>query len=132
MFDYEGSRSEFLKILAEMGEEPAFVNRARASQIALELLLQHCSVHREELLEWPRRHFATLRRLIASKWGRLDHFLTDANVEAVFATLELQLPAIPTAAPSLLTTDRSALKQFIESAERFNSAWLRFLGAGKK
>ena len=30
MFDYEGSRSEFLKLLAECGEEPAFLARARA------------------------------------------------------------------------------------------------------
>ena len=28
MFDYEGSRSEFLKLLAGFGEEPAFLARA--------------------------------------------------------------------------------------------------------
>src|SRR5687768_13668235 len=38
MFDYEGSRSEFLKLLAQFGEEPAFIARAKAPQLALESL----------------------------------------------------------------------------------------------
>ena len=36
--DYEGSRLEFLKILVELGEEPAFLRRSRQVSEALEHL----------------------------------------------------------------------------------------------
>jgi hypothetical protein len=79
MFDYEGSRSEFLEILAQLGEEPVFINRARAPQVALDALLTSCSVHREERLAWPRRHFASLSLRVAAQWPRLQRFLADKN-----------------------------------------------------
>ena len=34
VFEFEGSRGEFLKILAEMGEEPAFVARAPSDRVS--------------------------------------------------------------------------------------------------
>lgn len=131
MFDYEGSRSEFLKILAEMGEEPAFVNRGRAPQFALDALLKSCSVHREERLEWPRRHFATLCLRTAGDWSRLRHHLAKEDDVNLFAVLECQLAPIGKVAPSMLASERVLLRQFIESAARFNKDWLSFVeGSG--
>jgi len=131
MFDYEGSRSEFLKILAEMGEEPAFINRGKAPQLALDALLKSCSVHREQLLEWPRRHFATLSLRTAGEWPRLRRYLTEKDDVRLFAVLECQLAPTGNAAPSLLASDQALLRQFAESAARFNQNWLRFVeGSG--
>jgi hypothetical protein len=131
MFDYEGSRSEFLKILAETGEEPAFINRGRAPQFALDALLKSCSVHREERLEWPRRHFATLYLRTAGEWSRLQRYLAAKDDVNLFAVLECQLAPIGNAAPSILASDRALLRQFIESAARFNQDWLSFVdGSG--
>ena len=127
MFDYEGSRSEFLKILAEMGEEPAFINRARAPQIALDGLLKSCSVHRDERLEWTRRHFAALCLRTAGEWSRLQRYLATKDDVNLFAALECQLAPIGNAAPSVLASDQALLRQFIESAARFNQGWLNFV-----
>jgi len=131
MFDYEGSRSEFLKILAEMGEEPAFINRGIAPKIALDALLKSCSVHHEDLLEWPRRHFATLRGRTGGDWLRLQPYLAQKDDVNLFAALECQLALHGNASPSLFTTERGVLRQFIESAARFNDNWLSFVeGSG--
>lgn len=131
MFDYEGSRSEFLRILAEMGEEPAFINRGRAPQVALDALLKSCLIHHSERLEWPRHHFSSLRLRTAGEWSRLQRYLAEKDDASVFAELERQLAPIGKAAPSALSSDLALLRQFVESAARFNENWLTFVeGSG--
>ena len=75
MSDYEGSRSEFLKLLAEMGEEPAFIARPLAPGDALEALLQACEAKRNELLKWPKFHLAALAQRVRGDWSRLGSLL---------------------------------------------------------
>jgi len=58
MFDCEGSRGEFLKILAEFGEEPAFIARGLAPQIALDEFVRSCRSQLAKMFEWPKRHLA--------------------------------------------------------------------------
>lgn len=127
MFDYEGSRSEFLKMLAEMGEEPAFIARARAPQDALERLLADCASRRDEMLEWPRSHFSSLSFRISGDWSRLDRYVVGNNAGPLFENLAAEL-TIADPASSLFRTVRSLLQQFVESGRRFNEAWSRFLG----
>ena len=131
MFDYEGSRGEFLKILAEMGEEPAFVKRGIAPQAALDALLKRCAIHRDKQLEWPRRHFASLHRKIAGDWSRLKQFLAQQSETELFAMLEHQLnvDAVDgyTNTLSFFTSERRALKEFIVSGVRFNNLWSEFV-----
>ena len=128
MFDYEGSRGEFLRILAEIGEEPAFINRGIAPQRALDALLERCAIHRDEQLEWPRRHFSALRRRIAADWSRLQRILTHENEIDLFVTLEQQLKLDErTNTLSFFTNDRRAVQQFIESGIRFNNSWSAFV-----
>ncbi|MDM4018102.1 hypothetical protein [Roseiconus lacunae] len=130
MFDIEGSRGEFLRLLVEMGEEPAFVGRARAPELALRSLLIRCQTYRDELLLWPRRHFHVLRKLVAGKWWRLDSFVSDSDPRERFVKLSEQLPPLETDfSPSFFLTHRSALKAFVESAKRFNSTWTDFLAS---
>ncbi len=132
MFDYEGSRSEFLKVLAELGEELAFIGRGNAPQIALDALLQNCAVYREEQLKWPRRHFATLQQRILCDWSRIKPYLVSQEEIGLFPVLQSQIaPSERTQTFSFLTTNRRVLRQFCESAERFNRVWSAFVtGAG--
>jgi hypothetical protein len=127
MLDYEGSRQEFLAILAELGEEPAFVSRARAPEQALDQLLKTCDTHREQLLQWPRRHFTVLRDRIRSDWNRVLRFVQENNASSIFDQLGLQLPVLAPYDQPLFATDRYLLQTFLESAGRFNRQWGRFL-----
>ncbi len=127
MFDYEGSRGEFLKILAEMGEEPAFIARARAPEVALDSLLKRCESRRAELLLWPRRHFSTLRQRVGDDWTRLTSLVIDQDSLAIFAVLTAELPKLDEGRSSWLARDRKLLSLFLDSAFRFNTAWIQFL-----
>jgi hypothetical protein len=127
MFDYEGSRSEFLKLLAEFGEEPAFIARAKAPQFAIESLLHSCNAKREEMLEWPYRHLSNLAQLIGGNWLRIAPFLAGPECVAELEALHAQMSGNRSAQSDWLATERSCLRQFLESAERFNRGWRTFL-----
>jgi len=127
MFDYEGSRSEFLKLLAEFGEEPAFIARARAPQIALEALLHACEAKREEMLKWPKFHLSTLANQVRQDWSRLGSLLavpeSVTTLEALHASMAARIPE----QTSWLVSDQAALSQFLKSAERFNRHWTSYI-----
>lgn len=127
MFDYEGSRGEFLKVLAELGEEPAFVRRARSVTDATDELFRHCDAHREELLRWPRIHLAALADRTQQDWSRLSRFLADDEMAGIFSALYQQWEPPTRPSASWASTDRQLLVAFLESAERFNRNWERFL-----
>ncbi|MCA8989016.1 MAG: hypothetical protein KDA78_15330 [Planctomycetaceae bacterium] len=125
----EGSRAEFLKILAEMGEEPAFIERARRTESSLELLMQRCQSEREEALIWPRRHFHVLRVRCAGNWSRFNKHVADIQPELLLESLSVQLPVEEHKLSTWFISDRGALKCFLESGQRFNSKWTRFLNS---
>ena len=127
MNDYEGSRREFLKLLAEFGEEPAFVARARAAEVALEVLLQNCRASRDEMLEWPQRHLANLAQRIDGDWHRLASLLARPEAAAELAALHAQVSIQVSPLPDWFATDSSRLRLFLESAERFNRHWHDYL-----
>jgi hypothetical protein len=127
MLDYEGSRSEFLKLLAEMGEEPAFIARARAPQEALDALVRSCEAKREELLKWPRFHLAALAERVRHDWARLGRLLAEPESVKLLEALHASEPAAPAGPSDWLVTDRGALGQFLESAERFNRKWRAYV-----
>jgi hypothetical protein len=128
MFEYEGSRSEFLKLLAECGEEPAFIARARAPQIALDALLHACQAKRDEMLKWPKFHLSMLAHQVGNDWSRLGSLLAAPEsvtmVEALHASLCTNTPA---PAANWFATEKAALRQFLESAERFNRKWQAYI-----
>ena len=127
MFDYEGSRSEFLKLLAECGEEPAFLARARAPQIALDAVLHACQTKRDEMLKWPKFHLSMLARQIRNDWSRLGYTSPTRNPSPCLEALHENMPIATTAQPNWLASDRAALRQFLESAERFNRNWQAYI-----
>ena len=127
MLDYEGSRGEFLKLLAEFGEEPAFLARARAPQIALDALLQACETKRNDLLKWPNLHLAVLAQQIGRDWSRLGPFLVDPASVAILEAMHAAITQIERVQREWLVTDRIALRRFLESAARFNDSWRTYV-----
>jgi hypothetical protein len=109
MFDYEGSRSEFLKLLAECGEEPAFIARARAPQIALDVLLDHCKAKREEILKWPKFHLSVLAHRVGNDWTRLGRLLPNPESVTMLEALHASMPSNRPVKSNRLTSDRAAL-----------------------
>jgi hypothetical protein len=129
MFDYEGSRSEFLKLLAEFGEEPAFIARARAPQIALDALLHAGQAKRDEMLKRPKFHLSTLANQVRKDWSRLGSLLTVPESVAMLEALHASMPANLPVQSSRLVSDKAALGRFLESAERFNRHWRAYVDA---
>jgi hypothetical protein len=127
MLDYEGSRSEFLKLLAEMGEEPAFIARARAPRDALEALLHACEAKRDELLKWPRFHLVALAQRVRGDWSRLGSLLAGPEALTLLEALAASMPANSPGRSDWLTSDRAAVRQFVESGERFNHNWRTYV-----
>jgi len=127
MFDYEGSRSEFLKLLAECGEEPSFIARAKAPQIALDALLHICSAKSQEMLRWPTLHLTILAQQVQSEWSRLSPLLAAPDSVSLLEALHAGLLTKPPVRTHWLTSDKTALRRFLESAERYNRHWLSFV-----
>ncbi|KAA5545353.1 hypothetical protein FYK55_06785 [Roseiconus nitratireducens] len=127
MLDFEGSRNEFLNLLAEMGEEPAFVARARAPELALDGLLQSCLAKRDELLRWPQFHFSILASRVQRDWSRLSRWMKGSDAVRRLENLDAELSLPQSPRPSWIVRDRSALQRFVESGTRFNIHWQDFL-----
>ena len=127
MFEYEGSRSELLKLLAEFGEEPAFIARARAPQIALDALLHACDAKRDEMLEWPTIHLSVLAHQIGGNWCRLGSLLAVPESVSMLATLHANMHSNKPVHVNWLAGDNAALRRFLDSAERFNRNWRAYL-----
>jgi hypothetical protein len=128
--DDEGSRGEFLRLLAEQGEEPSFLRRAKAVHDAWESLLRACLAHRDEKLRGPRMHLGNLARQLNGDWSRLASFLVDEHQVGALAALYQQWkPRLPTVVKSSSpwSTIRSSLIGFVDSGNRFNGAWTKFL-----
>jgi hypothetical protein len=127
MFDYEGSRSEFLKLLAECGEEPAFIARGRAPKLALDSLLSACEAKRNELLKWPAFHLSTLAHQVRNDWSRLGPLLLLPESVNVLQDLHARLHTNIPVQTNWFASDKSALHYFLESVGRFNRAWSAYI-----
>jgi hypothetical protein len=127
MFDYEGSRNEFLKLLAEFGEEPAFVARAKTAPLAIESLLHNCSAKREEMMEWPYRRLANLAQCIGGNWQRIAPLFAKPESVAELQALHAHMSFKGAAYSSWPATKEGSLRQYLDSAKRFNRAWHAYL-----
>ncbi|MEM9588726.1 MAG: hypothetical protein AAGA03_15700 [Planctomycetota bacterium] len=127
MIDYEGSRGEFLKLLAELGEEPAFVQRARSTQAAWERLLLSCEVKYEALLQWPRKRMSAMVAQLGTDWTGIGKMLRNPQVAGQLRELHLLWSASLPAYHERSWTGRGVLMQFRDSAQRFNRSWEHFL-----
>lgn len=127
MFEYEGSRGEFLKLLAEFGEEPAFLRRASAVENSWSSLIKGCQLKRERLLKWPKEHLVNLRQRIRGDWTRVACFLPDPTEVVLVKRISSEWDECSRTSSARPWTDRSAFDAFMASAFRFNSSWRFFV-----
>ena len=90
-------------------------------------MLRTCETKRDEMLKWPKFHLSMLVGQIRNDWSRLGSLFADPESVALLETLHESMPATTTAQPSWLASDKAALRQFLESAERFNRNWQAFI-----
>jgi hypothetical protein len=119
-----------MSVLAGLFDAPAYVRRARNVEGALEHVLGKARAVRAEWLAMARMRLGVLHAL-AGEWQALRPWLADEDqlplLERLRAELspKLRLPPERTRSPRAL---RRALRELIESLERFNARWLEHLG----
>src|SRR5687767_6789495 len=84
---HEGSHGGVSQFLASLGEEPAFLHRARMVSAVWEDVLGRCRAQRESLLVWPRMHLSILANRLQGDWSRLSGFLADEAQVSLLANL---------------------------------------------
>jgi hypothetical protein len=110
-------------------DAPAYIRRARRVQEAYDDLVARCRRQRDEWLAIVRVRLGRLQAL-AGEWSVLrPHVHEDAELERLRRLHEelkpkLRAPVAPTTASGSL---QRALRQLIESLERFNRRWQRYL-----
>lgn len=128
--DFEGFRVGLLKSLAELGEAPAFIRRAQAVDEAWTQLCDQCRSKRKEMLRWPWMHLRILADRLNGDWSRLAPYLADKGQAKYFEDLygdwKSTLESKTTATNSWLSIQR-ILADFVDSADRFNANWSKFL-----
>jgi hypothetical protein len=118
----------FDEVIGRYGE-PAYVRRGRAVELALQGLLDHCRGRRLEMLKMVSIRLGLLQAL-AGGWDALLPLLRDEeqllNLQSLHTELypRLRTQITPTTSPRVLAR---ALRDLIESIERFNRRWREFL-----
>ncbi len=121
-------REAFNEVLAQY-DGPAYLRRARRVQGSYDALVDHCRQQRETWLEMARIHLGMLRGRVGD-WPALADYLADQQqlsiLEEMWITLQprLRVPVEPTSSSRAL---RQALRELVESLERFNRRWVEFV-----
>lgn len=124
--DYEGSRTEFMKMLAEHDGPPAYLLRAQRVEEAWSNLIRTCEKDKHEMLDMCRTRLAQLGALVDHRWERVSCLVKNDRYDAYLRELfdrwqpKLRLPMQPTTS---LSKHRTALKDMGNSFARFNRRW---------
>ena len=127
--DFEGSRTEFMKMLAEQDSPPAYLTRAQHVESIWRELLERCRAHRVQLQEMPRTRLAQLAHLIDHQWASLAHFVS-ADMTSYLAQLHAEWKPTLRAELSPTTNARrihAAMHDLRKSFSRFNQRWVHFV-----
>ena len=127
---HEGSRQEFLELLASQDEAPAFVRRTEDLEMTRQAVLAACQSARERLLEMPKLRLGQLHAHIQGDWSALENWLVPPDVLAQLRALydvwqpQLRAPVMPTSSPDRW---KQAYAELDQSFARFNRRWHEFL-----
>jgi hypothetical protein len=117
-----------LQELMTLFDAPAYVRRARRVEEALEQLLARCARQRHEWLEMVRLQVGQLREMAGGWAGLRPHLADDAQLRLLRDLHDAVAPAlrlpVPPASPRAV---RRALRELVESIERFNRRWVHYL-----
>ena len=126
MDEYEGSRAEFMKMLAEHDGPPAYILRAQRVEQAWESLIRKCQNDQRELLEMPRTRLAQVAALIDHDWTKVDAFVEENEfgpyLRGLHADWHPEL-RIQIDATTSLRKIRASLRDLANSFSRFNRRW---------
>jgi hypothetical protein len=126
--DDEGTRLDLMRLLVELGEEPAFVKRSQEAREAVNQLYLKCARDRERMLEVPRIHLGELALSLRGDWSRLGSYLKNGANHRVFAKLyEEWKPEKIDSGISWFRTIRGSLNTFLVSVKHFNREWEAYL-----
>jgi hypothetical protein len=128
--DFQGSRGEFLKCLAELGEDPAFIQRAQKVDETWAQLIRQCKSQRDVLLRWPWMHLSILAQRVKYDWSLLARYLADEGQVTYFKDLYAEWKPSQgnrSIAANSWSSIRRILDDFNSAVERFNQAWNKFL-----
>jgi hypothetical protein len=123
----EAEGREVAELVAQF-DAPAYIRRARGVELALEDLLVRCRQQRSEWLAMARLRLGRLHAL-AGDWNALRRWLAEDDLAALAALhreLEPKL-RVPVAATRSRRRLRGALAELVESLERFNRRWSKYL-----
>jgi hypothetical protein len=124
-----GDDHKLLKTFEAQFDAPAYVRRARQVEDAWESLVHRCRQQRDEWLGMARVRLGLLRGL-AGDWAALRPWLANDDQLGVLRHLEALLqPRLrsPVERTSSARALRRALRDLVESLERFNQRWQAFL-----
>jgi hypothetical protein len=79
------------------------------------------------MLRWPTFHLSVLAQQVRNNWSRLGALLAEPEAVGLLESLHATMQADVPARTSLLATDKSLLRQFLDSAQRFNRGWQAYL-----
>jgi len=128
--DFEGSRTEFMKMLAEHDGPPAYVLRAQRVEEAWLNLVRRCEKEKHGMLEMSRTRIAQLGALVGHRWEAVSCHVRNEGYDKYLSELfgqwqpKLRLPLEQT---DSLRKHRAALKELAQSFARFNRRWTEFL-----
>jgi hypothetical protein len=97
--------------------------------LALDVMLCAAEAKRDEMLKWPTIHLSALASQVQNDWSRLGTLLAVPGSAGILAELHTSMHAKTPVQSRLLTSDKMALRQFLESAERFNRNWRAYIEA---
>ena len=109
---------------------PAFIRRARQTEAAWEDLLNRCRRQREEWLVLVRQRLGALQVMAGDLSRLLPWLRNEAQLAVLVSLIETLKPAPSRCAvfTSFSRPLRGALRELVESLERFNRKWSEFLG----
>jgi hypothetical protein len=124
------SGQTFQQLLAFYGA-PAYIRRAHHVQDALRQLIARCEIQREEWLSLVRTRLALLRGYVGD-WDRLRPWLADEDQIGLLRDLEANLQprlAGPVHTTSSARVLKKAVRELVESLQRFNRRWREYVEA---
>ena len=127
--EFEGSRAEFLQMLAEQDSPPAYLVRAQRVESVWQNLLSECRAEQYSLLEMPRTRLAQVAHLVDHRWPALASHVGNEMAGYLAELFEAWQPQLRAPLPPTQSSHkiRRALKDLKLSFTRFNGRWAKFI-----
>ena len=127
--DYEGSRTELMKMLAEHDGPPAYVLRAQRVEEAWTNLVRRCKKEKEGLLNMSKTRLGQVGALVDYRWDAIACMVSNKDYDSYLKALHDEWQPklrVPLEATDSLPQIRSSMKELKTAFARFNRRWKKF------